>query len=74
MSPSSGAEITQQPDTGAASQQWRVADQGGGVIGLVNRQSGLALDVWNASTADGARISQATPAAAAQQRFLLRRG
>jgi alpha-L-fucosidase 2 len=70
----SGADITQQPDIGAASQQWRVVDQGSGVVSLVNRQSGLAMDVWNASTADGARISQWTPAAAANQRFLLQRG
>ena len=30
----------------AASQQWRVVDQGGGMVSLVNRQSGLAMDVW----------------------------
>ena len=70
---STGADITQQPDTNAASQQWRVDDQGGGVVSLVNRQSGLAMDVWQASTADGARISQWTPGTGANQRFQLQR-
>jgi alpha-L-fucosidase 2 len=68
-----GADITQQPDTGATSQQWRVVDQGGGVVGLVNRQSSLAMDVWQASTADGAHISQYTESGAANQRFQLQR-
>ncbi|MFG1837294.1 glycoside hydrolase N-terminal domain-containing protein [Micromonospora sp. NPDC049175] len=71
---STGADITQQPDaSNAASQQWRVDDQGGGVVRLINRQSGLAMDVWQASTADGARISQWTPGAGANQRFKLQR-
>jgi hypothetical protein len=39
---STGADITQQPDGNAASQQWRVVDQGGDVVSLVNRQSGLS--------------------------------
>ncbi len=69
----SGADITQQPDSGATSQQWRVADQGSGLVSLVNRQSGLAMDVWSAATADGARISQWTPTGAANQRFQLQR-
>ncbi|MGZ3144855.1 glycosyl hydrolase family 95 catalytic domain-containing protein [Lentzea chajnantorensis] len=66
-----GADITQQPDTGAATQQWRVVDQGGGVISLVNRQSGLAMDVWNAATTDGTRVSQWNQSAADNQRFQL---
>ena len=70
---SNGADITQQPDTNAAGQQWRVVDHGGGVISLVNRQSGLAMDVWEASTADGARISQWTATGSANQRFQLHR-
>ncbi|MFI9816389.1 glycosyl hydrolase family 95 catalytic domain-containing protein [Saccharothrix variisporea] len=68
-----GADVTQQADTGAAAQQFRVVDQGGGVISLVNRASGLALDVWSASTADGARISQWTVTGANNQRFTLQR-
>jgi hypothetical protein len=70
---SSGADITQQPDTNAASQQWRIVDHGGGVISLVNQQSGLAMDVWQASTADGARISLWTVTGSANQRFQLQR-
>ncbi len=67
-----GADITQQPDTGAASQQWRITDHGGGVISLINRQSGKAMDVWERSTADGARISQYTYSGSANQRFARR--
>jgi alpha-L-fucosidase 2 len=70
---SSGADITQQPETNAAAQQWRTVDHGSGVISLVNRQSGLALDVWEASTADGARISQWTATGSTNQRFQLQR-
>jgi alpha-L-fucosidase 2 len=70
---SSGADISQQPDTNAASQHWRVVDHGGEVISLVNRQSSLAMDVWQASTADGARISQWTPTGSANQRLRLQR-
>jgi alpha-L-fucosidase 2 len=69
----SGADITQQPDANTTSQQWRVADQGGGVVSLVNRQSGLAMDVWTGSTADGARISQSALTGSSNQRFLLQR-
>ncbi|GAA0932430.1 glycosyl hydrolase family 95 catalytic domain-containing protein [Virgisporangium aurantiacum] len=68
-----GADITQQTDINATGQQWRVEDQGGGVVILVNRQSGLAMDVWQASTADGARVSQWTRTGAANQRFQLQR-
>jgi len=70
---SSGADVTQQPDTGAAGQQWRTVDQGDGVISLVNRQSGLALDVPGSSTADGARISQSAATGGTNQRFQLQR-
>ena len=65
--------VSQQPDTNATAQQWQVTDHGNGVVGLVNRQSGLALDVWEASTADGARISQWTANGNANQRFQLQR-
>jgi alpha-L-fucosidase 2 len=71
--PDSGATITQQPDTDTAAQQWRVIDQGGGVITLINRLSGLAMDVWGVSGADGAQISQWGPNGSANQRFELRR-
>ncbi|TDC61241.1 glycoside hydrolase family 95 protein [Micromonospora sp. KC207] len=70
---SSGADINQQPDTNAASQQWRLVEHGGDVVSLVNRQSGLAMDVWQASTADGARVSQWTPTSSTNQQFQLQR-
>jgi hypothetical protein len=57
----------------AANQQWRVVEHGSDVISLVNRQSGLAMDVWEASTANGARISQWTYTAGTNQRFTRRR-
>lgn len=68
-----GADITQQRDAGTPNQLWRLVDHGGGVVSLVNQQSGLAMDVWSASTADGARISQWTVTGSSNQRFLLRR-
>ncbi|MEV0570716.1 RICIN domain-containing protein [Dactylosporangium sp. NPDC050588] len=67
----SGAAITQQPDTNAAGQQWRLTEQGG-TVSLVNRQSGLAMDVWERSTADGARISQYAYSGNPNQRFTRR--
>jgi broad specificity phosphatase PhoE len=69
-----GADVTQQPDSGSAAQQWRVVDHGGGVVSLVNRLSGLALDVWEASPDNGARISQWTYTGNSNQRFQLQRG
>jgi alpha-L-fucosidase 2 len=72
-SSTSGADITQQPDTNAPSQQWRVVDHGSGAVSLINRQSGLAMDVWQASTADGARISQWSYTGNPNQRFQLQR-
>ncbi|GAA3215843.1 RICIN domain-containing protein [Nonomuraea helvata] len=39
---------------------------------LVNRQSGLAMDVWQHSTADGARITPYTYSGNANQRFTRR--
>jgi alpha-L-fucosidase 2 len=72
-SSSSGADITQQPDTSAAGQLWRVVGHGGGVVSLVNRQSGLAMDVWQAATTDGAHISLWTLTGDPNQRFQLQR-
>ncbi|MCE6998719.1 glycoside hydrolase N-terminal domain-containing protein [Saccharothrix sp. S26] len=68
-----GADITQQRDAGTPNQLWRLVDHGGGVVSLVNQQSGLAMDVWSASTADGARISQWTLTGGSNQRFQLQR-
>jgi alpha-L-fucosidase 2 len=68
-----GADITQQRDAGTPNQLWRLVDHGGGVVSLVNQQSGLAMDVWSASTADGARISQYALNGNPNQRFQLQR-
>ncbi|MEJ2858561.1 MULTISPECIES: endo-1,4-beta-xylanase [unclassified Saccharothrix] len=68
-----GSDVTQQPDANSTAQQWRVVDHGGGAISLVNRVSGLALDVWSASTADGARISLWNYTGNSNQRFQLTR-
>ncbi|MGW0503437.1 glycoside hydrolase family 2 TIM barrel-domain containing protein [Micromonospora sp. NPDC003241] len=69
----SGADIVQQVDTNTAAQQWRLVDHGGGVVSLVNRQTGLAMDVYAASTADGARICQWALSGNPNQRFQLQR-
>ena len=68
-----GSDVVQQADSTATSQQWRVVDHGSDVISLVNRQSGLAMDVWERSTADGARIALYTVNGAPNQRFTRRR-
>ncbi len=39
---------------------------------LINRQSGLAIDVWERLDADGARISQYAYTGSPNQRFLRR--
>lgn len=46
-----------------------MVDHGSGVISLVNRESGLTMDVWEYSTADGARIAQYTYTGNPNQRF-----
>ncbi|MQM27360.1 glycoside hydrolase family 2 TIM barrel-domain containing protein [Glycomyces albidus] len=67
-----GADITQQPTSSATTQQWQVVDNGATVT-FVNRASGLAMDVWSESTADGARISQWNRTGGANQLFNLQR-
>ncbi|GAA4409604.1 RICIN domain-containing protein [Actinokineospora soli] len=68
-----GADITQRPDTNAPTQQWRLIAHPTGDVSLVNRHTGLAMDVWGASTADGARVSQWQTTNAPNQRFRLQR-
>ncbi len=68
-----GSDVVQQPESAATGQQWRVADHGGDVISLVHRDSGLAMDVWERSTVDGARIALWTVNGATNQRFSRRR-
>jgi hypothetical protein len=69
----SGADVAQQADSNAASQQWLFTDRGNGAYSLTNKQSGLALGVLNSSTADGTHISQSTYSGSANQLFQLQR-
>ena len=45
-------------DHNGANQQFRPADSAGGYVRLVSRHSGKAVEVQNASTADGANVVQ----------------
>ena len=47
-------------DHGGTNQHFRVVDTDSGYVKLINRNSGKALDAWERSTADSARISQYT--------------
>ncbi|WP_199044483.1 RICIN domain-containing protein [Glycomyces salinus] len=64
-----GADITQESESDSASQQWSITDHGGSVS-LINRASGRAMDVWEYSTEDGARISQYEYTGNDNQRFV----
>jgi pectate lyase len=55
-----GAELTQQAPSTDTRQHFGVSDSDGGHVRLINRHSRKALDVWEWSTANGARISQFT--------------
>ena len=50
-----GARITQWTRNTATNQQWQFVDSGGGYYRLKSRHSGKVLDVYNWSTANGAR-------------------
>jgi alpha-L-fucosidase 2 len=65
-------DITQQTATDTPAQQWRLIDHGTGDISLINRASGLAMDIAGAATDDGARITQWHPTGATNQQFTLR--
>ena len=53
---SDGTQIIQEPYSGATNQQWAVTDTGNGQYSIVGVQSGKALDIYNGSTADGAKV------------------
>ncbi|MEV0392073.1 family 43 glycosylhydrolase [Polymorphospora rubra] len=53
-----GVQLVQNADNGSTRQHFRLADSAGGHVRLINRHSGKALDVWEWSTADGAKVSQ----------------
>ncbi|MFB9474038.1 RICIN domain-containing protein [Nonomuraea salmonea] len=64
-----GARVGQYAANGAAWQQWRFQDAGGGYWRLISRHSGKCLDVVSASTADGAELIQYTCGSGANQQF-----
>jgi arabinan endo-1,5-alpha-L-arabinosidase len=70
-----GADVVQWPSNGGTNQQWSVQEIGpdisGGYVQFINRNSGKALDVWQASGAEGARVSQSTDTDATNQQFQL---
>ncbi|MBG0561317.1 non-reducing end alpha-L-arabinofuranosidase family hydrolase [Actinoplanes aureus] len=67
---SNGGAIVQWTDNNAANQQFSVQDIDG-YIQLINRNSGKALEVQGASTADGANIVQYTDWNGANQQWQL---
>ena len=67
-----GGAIVQWADDNGTNQQFRLADSDGGYVRLINRNSGKAVEVQGASTADGAqrravrRLGRHQPAVAAR--------
>ncbi|MGW6129165.1 pectate lyase [Cellulomonas sp. NPDC055163] len=70
---SASSLATQSTDSGATSQQFSVAAGSSGRIKLVNRASGLALQVVDSSKSAGARWNQATDTNATNQQLTLRK-
>ena len=66
-----GVQLVQNTDRNDARQQFRLADSDGGHVRLINRNSGKALEVWEWSTADGARVSQYEDLDGANQQWQL---
>ncbi|HEX6685919.1 MAG TPA: RICIN domain-containing protein, partial [Candidatus Limnocylindrales bacterium] len=66
-----GAELTQQAPSTDTRQHFGVSDSDSGYVRLVNRHSRKALDVWEWSTANGARISQFTDLNGWNQQWLM---
>lgn len=54
-------------------QRWRITDVGGGYYKLINKASGLAMDVSSSSTADGAAVQQWTDNGTDAQKWLFTR-
>ena len=57
--------------TGEDHQRWYVVDLGDGFVKLINKYSGLAVDISENGTANGTKIQQWTDAGADAQRFKL---
>ncbi|MEU8244139.1 family 43 glycosylhydrolase [Actinoplanes missouriensis] len=66
-----GVQLVQNADRNDARQQFRLADSAGGQVRLINRASGKALEVWEWSTADGAKVSQYQDLDGANQQWQL---
>ena len=66
-----GIQLVQNADRNDARQQFRLADSAGGHVRLINRNSGKALEVWEWSTADGAKVSQYQDLDGANQQWQL---
>ncbi|WP_030158384.1 RICIN domain-containing protein, partial [Glycomyces sp. NRRL B-16210] len=60
LSTAPGAEVIQWNDTGAANQQFRFIDSGGGYYRIQARHSNLVLETYEWSAANGATIAQWT--------------
>ena len=67
-----GVQLVQYPAaSGNQRQHFRLVDSAGGYVRFINRASGKALDVWEWSTADGAKISQFADLDGANQQWQL---
>ncbi|GAB3260652.1 family 43 glycosylhydrolase [Kineosporia babensis] len=66
-----GIQLVQNADRNDSRQQFRLADSAGGHVRLINRNSSKAVDVWEHSTADGAKVSQFQDLDGANQQWLL---
>lgn len=69
-----GAAVVQEPNTGAASQQWRLLGQDDGTDTLVNVASGKLLDVPGSSTVPGTQLDQASATGGPGQRWTVAPG
>ncbi|MBM7564069.1 RICIN domain-containing protein [Paenibacillus sacheonensis] len=68
---SDGGLVEQQPNTGAASQSWKLTDAGSGRYYIQNINSGKVLEISGFSTAVGTQASQWTNNGGANQQWLL---
>jgi len=66
-----GVQLVQNADSGSTTQHFRLADSSGGYVRFINRHSNKALDVWEWSTADGAKIAGYTDLDGANQQWTL---
>ena len=51
-------DIVQWSDLNGANQQFQLAESSGGYVRLINRFSGMAVEVYGGSKDDGARVVQ----------------